>query len=420
MISFYSPDSCELRGSAALPLLIGLALVCCATPAVAQQQQLSAQQAVDYAMLHRPELRASQDLIAAREKSKTQAGAIPNPRFLFRKEDFVNHTGLGENSQIYYEGSELIETSGKRSGRLALADQDIARTRIQAATQRRQIALNVRELYWKAAATQVLANLFADDDTFFQQTVAYHEARFKEGKLAEVDLLRVQLQGQQVHAAATNARLDSETAMLQLTQEMNSPAMDRLLSADFETLEEPREQLSGESPVELRSEGLLSRQAIDQTAAQIRVAKANSRPDLLLNGGYKRDVNIDTPVASVQFDLPLFNRNQAAISALRVQQDADRQNYAATRERLTAELVLTQKMYEAKKRQYFEIFVPLRDKAIQISDISRAAYREGGLDLLRLLDAERIRVDAQLSYVRALQDVHLSVVELNYAEGLDQ
>jgi cobalt-zinc-cadmium efflux system outer membrane protein len=82
--------------------------------------------------------------------------------------------------------------------------------------------------------------------------------------------------------------------------------------------------------------------------------------------------------------------------------------------------VLAQKVYDTKKAQYLETFLPLRDKAIQISDISRAAYREGGLDLLRFLDAERVRVDAQLSYVHALQDVHLSVVELNYAEGLDQ
>ena len=43
-----------------------------------------------------------------------------------------------------------------------------------------------------------------------------------------------------------------------------------------------------------------------------RLAQANGRPDLLLNGGYKRDVKIDTSMASVQFDLPLFNRNRAA------------------------------------------------------------------------------------------------------------
>jgi cobalt-zinc-cadmium efflux system outer membrane protein len=401
------------------PVCAGIALSMVG-PMAAQVQPLSLQQAVDYALQHRPELRASDLMILAGERNKDQAGAIPNPRFLFRKEDFVDHANLGASSQTYYEGSQLLETSGKRGGRLAVAAQDLVHAHLQAGALRRRIALNVREVYWEAAASQALARLYAEDDTFFKQIIAYNTARFHEGKLAEVDLLRIQLQGQQIHAAAVNASLDDEKITLQLSEEMNAPGAHWTISADFETLEEPKALPVGEIAADLRSEGLLSKHAIDQTQAQIRLAKANGRPDLLLSGGYKRDVNIDSPVASVQFDIPLFNHNQAAVVALRAEEDAERETYAATKNRLSAELLLAQRTYEGRKAQFLETFVPLRDRAIEISGISRAAYKEGGLDLLRLLDAERMRVDAQLSYVRALQDVHLSVVELDYAEGLDQ
>jgi cobalt-zinc-cadmium efflux system outer membrane protein len=47
----------------------------------------------------------------------------------------------------------------------------------------------------------------------------------------------------------------------------------------------------------------------------------------------------------------------------------------------------------------------------------RAAYKEGGLDLARLLDAERVRVEAEVSRVEALEGYHQSVVLLDYAEG---
>ena len=73
-----------------------------------------------------------------------------------------------------------------------------------------------------------------------------------------------------------------------------------------------------------------------------------------------------------------------------------------------------------RQEQYLQTFKPLREQAIEISNISRAAYQAGGLDLLRLLDAERARVDAELSYVRALEGFHLSVAALNYAGGVDQ
>ena len=386
------------------------------------QTALSAQDAVSYALAHRPELRAANDRVTASERLRSQAGLIPNPRFLFRKEDFRTQTSpFGENSQTYWEGEQRLETSGKRGGRIAVAQQGTEESRLQAELARRQIVLSVRERYWKAKAAQSLAALYAQDADYFRQVTEYHEARFREGKIAEVDLLRVRLQGEQIRAAAANARLDSEKALLMLAQEMNAaPNSSWVLSEDFETLEDPKPVPGGTDAVSLRTEGQLAQQAIAKAEAQTRLEKANGRPDLLLTGGYKRDVDIDTPVAGVQFDLPFFNRNQGAVAAAHAEEDAARETYQATRNRLAAELALAQREFEMRREQYLQTFKPLRGQAIEISNISRAAYQAGGLDLLRLLDAERARVDAELSYVRALEGFHLSVAALNYAEGLDQ
>lgn len=385
------------------------------------QAVLSLQDAVAYALSHRPEVRAASDRVAASERLRSQAGLIPNPRFLFRKEDFTDHLNIGENSQTYWEGSQLVETSGKRGGRIAVAQQGMEQNRLQAELERRQIVLNVRESYWKAKAAQSLAALYGQDADYFRQVIEYHEARFREGKIAEVDLLRVRLQGEQIRAAAANARLDSEKALLMLAQEMNAaPNSSWVLSEDFKTLEEPKPLPAGTDATSLRVEGRLARQAIAGAEAQTRLQKANGRPDLLFTGGYKRDVDIDTPVAGVQFDLPFFNRNQGTVAAAHAEEDAARESYQATRNRLAAELELANREYAMRREQYLQAFKPLLQQAVEISDISRAAYQAGGLDLLRLLDAERARVDAELSYVRALEGFHLSVAELNYAEGVDQ
>ena len=281
------------------------------------QTVLSTQDAVSYALAHRPELRAANARVTASERLRSQAGLIPNPRFLFRKEDLRTQTSpIGENSQTYWEGEQRLETSGKRGGRIAVAQQGREESRLQADLARRQIVLNVRESYWKAKAAQSLAALYAQDADYFRQVIEYHEARFREGKIAEVDLLRVRLQGEQIRAAAANARLDSEKALLMLAQEMNAaPNSSWVLSEDFETLEDPKPVPSGTDAVSLRTEGQLAKQAIATAEAQTRLAKANGRPDLLFTGGYKRDVGIDTPIAGVQFDLPLFNRNQGAVAA---------------------------------------------------------------------------------------------------------
>jgi outer membrane protein, heavy metal efflux system len=386
------------------------------------QTVLSLEDAVAYAVSHRPELRAANDRITTSERLRSQAALIPNPHFVFRKEDLRPETSpFGENSQTYWEGEQLVETSGKRGGRIAVAKQSVEQSRLQAELDRRQIALNVRESYWMAKAAQSLANLYLQDAEYFRQVIDYNSARFQEGKIAEVDLLRVRLQGEQIRAAAANARLASEKALLTLAREMNADSNNAwVLSEELETLEEPQPVPAGADLTSLRTEGLLAQQGISGAQAQTRLEKANGRPDLLFTGGYKRDVGIDAPIAGVQFDLPVFNRNQGAVAAAHAEEDAARDTFQATRNRLAAELELAQREYAMRREQYVQTFKPLREQAVEISQISRAAYQAGGLDLIRLLDAERTRVEADLSYVRALEGFHLSVAALNYAEGVDQ
>jgi cobalt-zinc-cadmium efflux system outer membrane protein len=309
---------------------------------------LSSNEAVSYALSHRPELRAANARVNGSERLRAQAGLIPNPRFVFRKEDLRPETSaFGENSQTYWEGEQLLEISGKRGGRIAVANQSIEQRRLEVDLDRRQIALSVRENYWKAKAIQALAVLYDQDAKYFQQVIDYHEARFKEGKIAEVDLLRVRLQGQQIRAAAANARLDSERAILMLVQEMNAaPNPAWVLSDDLETLEEPRAIPIGSDASALRTEAQIAQQSIAQAKARTQLERATGRPDLLFIGGYKRDVQLDAALAGVQFDLPLFNPNQGAVAALRAEEDAARETYQTTRNRVVAELALAQREYQ--------------------------------------------------------------------------
>lgn len=296
------------------------------------QTKLSLSEAVSYALSHRPELHADDARGIGSERVRAQAGLIPNPHFIFRKEDLRTQTSpFGESSQTYWEGEQLLEISGKRGGRIAVANQTIEQRRLELDLDRRQIALSVCETYCRAKAMQELASLYEQDAKYFQQVVDYDEARFKEGKIAEVDLLRVRLQGQQIKAAAANARLDSERELLRLAQEMNAaPDSSWVLTDDLGTLEQPEAMPAGKDAPSLRTEEQLAQQAIEQAKARTRPEKANGRPDLLFTGGYKRDVNLDAPLAGVQFDLPFFNRNQGAVAASKANEDAAQQSLQAT------------------------------------------------------------------------------------------
>ena len=64
-----------------------------------------------------------------------------------------------------------------------------------------------------------------------------------------------------------------------------------------------------------------------------------------------------------------------------------------------------------------ETLRPMRDRANEVYQIVDAAYRETGSDLLRLLDAERTKIEAALAYARALAELQQSAVALETAQG---
>ena len=383
------------------------------------QTRLTLDEAVRIALERRPELKAAEARVSAAQGLKSQAGLLPNPRFIFQAENLrASNFDYGNDADSFAYFSQVIETSGRRGNRIAVGEANLGRRRLEQEQLRREIGFRVREAYWLALGVQFARELYEQNDRYFKQVVEYHEARLKEGKIAEVDVLRVRLQAEQIRAALENARLDVDKAQLLLAREMGViTAGPWQLTEHFDQLEELR-TTKGSVPSTL-VEARLAAQELAAARANLGLERAAGRPDLDAIFGYKRTAGLNTAVAGLQLNLPIFNRNQGASAAAQAETLAAQRTLEATNARLQSEATLARKEYEARLRQARDIFTPLHQQADQISDISRSAYREEGLDLLRLLDAERFRVEAQLAWLRALTDYHKSVVNLERAEGVE-
>jgi outer membrane protein, heavy metal efflux system len=391
-------------------------------PASIAQTRLSIKDAVSLALARRPELRASRDRVESSSGLRQQAAMRPNPRLILQTEDLrPSNLNFSEDSQSYVYASQVFEAPGKRAGRMAIADEIVARNRAQADSVRRQIVLNVRQAYWEAEAASIIRDLYAQNDDYFRQVVDYHQARFNEGKLAEVDLLRIRLERERIHAAAENANLEAQRALLRLARELSSPTNDTwTLVEEFQSLEPPATRPADEDVLSQRSEGRAALAALAEARANIEFQKANGRQDLQGLFGYKRNGPENTMIGGLQINLPVFDRNRGAIAASEADARAAEETLATLRNQITSEVAIAQREYAMRRDQYLTTFEPLRNQAIEISNISRAAYREGGLDLVRLLDAERLRVEAQISWAIALWKYHQSVAGLEYAKGVDR
>ncbi len=74
--------------------------------------------------------------------------------------------------------------------------------------------------------------------------------------------------------------------------------------------------------------------------------------------------------------------------------------------------------YQMRRDEAIATLEPLRQEAINMAQIATAAYAEGGTELLRLLDAERARIDAELAWARGMTEFRQSIIRLESAEGV--
>ena len=404
---------------------IGAAALFGAIPGLGQTP-LALTEAVSQALQSRPSLQAESERIAEAQGRRKQAGLIANPEFQFQNENLRPGQTYTRDVDTLALINQPLDILGKRKRRIAVADEDISRTRAEYGVARWQLVERVKRAYWAARGAQETRDSLRNSVENFQKIVNFHSAQFSVGAIPEQDVLRVRLEAERLKLSADLATLDSKEALVSLLREMG-----RTNFADL-TLTEPLEPIAVIIPVPL--EQVLAQRADVQAArATLRYADANAklqeaagRPDLNVTYGYKRTElpdalsGINTALGSVRITLPFTDRNQGNRAAAESQIRRQQQLVAAAEAEARADYYAAVQEYTFRHDEFVNTLEPLRQHAEEISRIAAAAYAEGGTDLLRLLDAERVRLEADLARTRGLVEYRQSIARLEAAEGVDQ
>jgi outer membrane protein TolC len=383
---------------------------------------LTPEQAVALALQKNTTLTAASARVAAAEGLRVQAGLKPNPRLIIQTEN-TRITGTvpfryGQDTDNFGYVSQVLESGGKRQGRLDLAGENVHASELSAAAQRTQLAGRVLTAYWNAVGARQLTNMLAESLSVLERTVQYHRDRVKEGLLPEADLIRVQLEYDQVSISFRNAEQDARRSLLTLYREIGvAPEPAVSLTGDLGEVP-PIAPVDLDQAVERRPDVRLAAQGVHQAQAATRLQKANAKPDPEVLFGYKRTAGFNTMIAGVQINLPVRNKNQGAIAAAAAEETSAAATLQATRTAARTEIEALQSDYD-QKRQLVEQSLPsMRSQAAETRRIADAVYREGASDLLRLLDAEHVRIQTETLYIRNMLDYRLAAVSLQIALGL--
>ncbi|UUZ48567.1 TolC family protein [Massilia sp. B-10] len=153
---------------------------------------------------------------------------------------------------------------------------------------------------------------------------------------------------------------------------------------------------------------------LDWRTASARLERSKRYPDVSLIVGQKREgvARERQTIVGLSVPLPLFDRNQGAISEAERRIDKSRAEFALHQQRLHAEAAQAAVRLNAaleQERLIREDVLPGSQSALSAA---RTGFEAGKFSFLDLLDAQRTFFQAQVQHARAISDAHRAAADL--------
>lgn len=368
-----------------------------------------------------PQAREAQDLVDASRGGVTQAGLRPNLRLYLQSEDirpWADNFSFANQTEDYGEIAQLLEPGGKRSRRLGVAQAIVRRSEAERVLLLQQIAGRVAAAYWSVVASEGIARLLEEDMRTVDAIVLYNKERVQAGAMRGVDLLRVQIERDRLELSLAAARREALLTRIELFKEMGrEPNSEVKLTDSLDTLNAIQTQTPA-SVLLNRADVTVAHEAAAAAEAEIKLQLAQRVPDVDIFGGYKRNSGTNTLYTALQIPLPFANRNQGEIERARANLRAAQDRVQQLELTVRADVTAAEQAYASQQRIVREVLPEMRARAKQNLTIMDDAYRTGGVDLLRYLDAERTAVDVEVTALRTLAEFQQAGLRLQLAYGV--
>ncbi len=368
-----------------------------------------------------PQARIGQDQVDAVRGSVIQAGLRPNPRLYLQSEDLrpgADNFDFPNDTEDYAYIGQLFELGAKRSRRLDVARANVRQAEANQVLLNQQIAGRVAAAYWTAVTSIAVEKLLEEDLHAVDEIVRYNKERVDAGAMRGIDLIRVQIERDRLLLAFEAARREAVLNRIELFRQIGRTADPGVSLSDSLDSTAPLKTESLAVVLAARADVAAAREAVTAAEADVRLQRAVGVPDLDLLGGYKRNTGFNTAYTGLQIPLPFRNRNQGEVvraeASVRLAQDRLQQLEVS----VGADIAAAQEAYVHQQAVVHDVLPDMRARAKQNLAIMDDAYRTGGVDLLRYLDAERTAFDVEVTALRTLAEFQQAGLRLQLAYGV--
>jgi outer membrane protein, heavy metal efflux system len=390
----------------------------------ARQPPLRLEQFQQFALATNPTLPEADALVRQSGAQARQAGLYPNPSVGYQGEQIRGGVyGGGEQGAF---AQQTFVLGGKLGLRRNVYEQQRHADEIAVQEQRYRVVSDVGQSFYSALAAQEVVNVRKKLLSLAMDAVVTARQLANVGQADAPDLLQAEVEAEQAKMDYTTAQRAYIQAFRSLAAMVGKPEL--ALSPLEGNLEQPPKmdavrvvnQIVEDSPTVKKA-----RQDMVRAQAEIKSAKRESIPDLVIRGGVQQNfqpINETSgfrtgfqAFASAGVSLPIFNRNQGNVVAANAELERARAEVSRVQLALRQSAQTLLQNYLSSEAQIVRYKNEMIPRATRAYDLYLAKYHQMGAAYPQVLISQRTLFQLQVGYIEALETAWSSVIALqNY------
>ncbi|WP_141619444.1 TolC family protein [Myxococcus sp. AB036A] len=330
--------------------------------------------------------------------------------------------GTQETTDVNVQLTQSFEVAGQQGARNAAARAAMEAAQARLSARRLEVAAAVREAFGRALVAERRRVLSEEAAQLAAQSLTTAQSRLEAGDATRIEVNAARIEAGRSQAEARRAAQELSVALsvvrallalppgedLRLLGELPSPAP----SPDTAYLDSLVQQASSRRP-----ELIAARKELEAARAERKLATRAAFPSLRLGAGYSREEGDQILQGVLAFDIPIFNRNQAARGEATARIAQAETALGAAERSVRQEVQLAAARLSAASASAAALAGEVREASQENLQLINEAYAAGKVDFLELLLVRQAALEARRGYLEAMEEFISARAELARASG---
>lgn len=388
---------------------------------------LTVRAALDEALTHNPRLVVLRRAYEALQHRPAQELALAPPRFEAQIWQWPFNTLNPRNSNMYmFTVGQAFPGRGKRALHAAVAAKDAELASAAITVEAHDVVSEVKRVYAELFLARQEREIHDANIDLLRQFADVSAAKYVTGQMSQQDILKAVVELSRLHEDLVTLDERERVAAARL-----NTLLDRPPGSALGRLVEPREDVLQPAVAELQRRAVdrqpelqALRVDIERMEATLAVRQQEYEPDFFVKGGYfamPRRPDSWTAMVGITWPKAPWSRTgiDARVAEATATVETARARYTAAASAIRLAVHEAYVRADAAQQRAALLRTSLVPQANQTLAVSRAAYQTDQGDFLALIDNQRVLLDVQRAYYRALSDLEQARADLERAVGTE-